>query len=104
MQNPIENQYNNTPRTRRKNPSTRRKNPSTRIFQNSDIFTIYRWLSIQEQKSIIIKDSQQAEFKQGFIFKLQLGGGTPDLSTQSLTIKIDDTKNSKLYISSQILL
>ena len=58
----------------------------------------------QEQKSIIIKDSQQAEFKQGFIFKLQLGGGTPDLSTQSLTIKIDDTKKSKLYVSSQILL
>ena len=46
-----------------------------------------------EQKSTIITDSQQAEFKEGFIF--QLGGGSRDWSTEMLTIRIDDTKKRK---------
>ena len=38
----------------------------------------------------VSKDSQQAEFKQGFVFKLG-----KDWRTQSLTIKVDDTEKSK---------
>ena len=38
----------------------------------------------------VSKDSQQAEFKQGFVFKLG-----KDWRTQSLTIKVEDTEKSK---------
>ena len=42
------------------------------------------------QTTGVSKDSQQAEFKQGFVFKLG-----KDRKTQTLTIKVDDTEKSK---------
>ena len=42
------------------------------------------------QTTGVSKDSQQAEFKQGFVFKLG-----KDWKTQTLTIKVDDTEKSK---------
>ena len=43
-----------------------------------------------EQKSGIIKESQQAEFNQGFYFKL---GGTWE--SETVKIRVDDTKKSR---------
>ena len=42
------------------------------------------------QTTGVSKDSQQAKFKQGFVFKLG-----KDRKTQTLTIKVDDTEKSK---------
>ena len=42
------------------------------------------------QTTAVSKDSQHAEFKQGFVFKLG-----KDWKTQTLAIKIDDTEKSK---------
>ena len=42
------------------------------------------------QTTGVSKDSQQAEFKQGFVFKLG-----KDWKTQTLAIKVDDTEKSK---------
>ena len=47
-------------------------------------------LGVREQKSGIIKESQQAEFNQGFYFKL---GDTWE--SETVKICVDDTKKSR---------
>ena len=42
----------------------------------------------------ISRDSQQAEFKQGFVFKLG-----EDWRNEMITIKVDDTERSNMMIS-----
>jgi len=49
------------------------------------------------QATGVSKDSQQAEFKQGFVFKLG-----KDWKSQTLNVRVDDTEKSKNILSNKV--